>query len=276
VGHVEGRLAGVGGIGLYWQGWLPGSAPRGLLLICHGMGEHSGRYTTVCDALVPDGWAVYGLDHRGHGRSRGTRVHIRRYGDYLVDFDAFRRAVVARHPDLRPFVLGHSMGGQIALAYALDHPDDLAGLVLSAPALGPPAASRAKRSAYGLLARLVPTARRAVVDLSTISSDGSVVADYRADHLVHQGDPTVTLSLALAEAMDRLAVRAAALRLPVLVQHGTDDRICDPAGSRALGSSAGSADLTVRWYDGFWHEIYHEPERERPLADLREWLAARR
>jgi alpha-beta hydrolase superfamily lysophospholipase len=247
-----------------------------LLLLGHGMGEHSGRYRTVLDALVPDGWAVYGLDHRGHGRSRGPRVHVRRYSDYLADFDTFRRLVVARHPGSKPFVLGHSMGGQLALAYALDHPDDLAGLVLSAPALGPPAASRARRSAYGLLATLAPTARRAVVDLSTISSDGSVVADYRADHLVHQGDPTITLSLALAGGMDRLAARAAALRMPLLVQHGTDDRICNPAGSRALASSAGSADLTARWYDGFWHEIYHEPGRERPLADLREWPAARR
>ncbi|MDT7581587.1 MAG: hypothetical protein QOK35_2851, partial [Pseudonocardiales bacterium] len=133
--HVEGRLTGVGGVGLYWQGWLPGGTPRGLLLICHGMGEHSGRYTTVLDTLVPDGWAVYGLDHRGHGRSRGRRVHVRRYADYLADFDAFRRAVVARHPDLEPFLLGQSMGGQIALAYALDHQPDLAGLVLAAPAL---------------------------------------------------------------------------------------------------------------------------------------------
>ena len=110
--HVEGRLAGVDGVGLYWQGWLPAGTPRGLLLICHGMGEHSGRYATVRDALVPDGWAVYALDHRGHGRSRGPRVHVRRYAHYLADFDTFRRAVVARHPDLRPFLLGQSMGGR--------------------------------------------------------------------------------------------------------------------------------------------------------------------
>jgi alpha-beta hydrolase superfamily lysophospholipase len=274
VEHVEGRIAGVGGIGLYWQGWLPDGAPRGLLLICHGMGEHSGRYATVLDALVPDGWAVYGLDHRGHGRSRGSRVHVRRYAHYLADFDTFRRAVVARHPGPRPFVLGHSMGGQIALAYALDHPDDLAGLVLSAPPLLARTVPRAQRTAYALLAHVAPTIRRAVVDLSKISRDEAVVADYDADPLVHHGAPTIALSLALVEQMTVLQARAPELRLPLLVQHGTDDRICNPAGSRALGSSAGSADLTVRWYDGFWHEIYHEPDRERPLRDLREWLAA--
>jgi acylglycerol lipase len=276
VKHVDGRLAGVEGVELYWQGWLPDGVPRGVLLICPGMGEHSGRYLTVVDALAPDGWAVYGLDHRGHGRSDGTRVHVRRYADFLADLDTFRRAVVARHPDLRPFLLGHSMGGQIALAYALDHPDDLAGLVLSAPALQAPPVPRAVRVVATALVRVAPTLRRAVVDLATISRDEAVVTDYRTDALVHQGHPTIALSLALAEQMTLLPARVRDLRLPLLVQHGTDDRICPPEGSRALETSVGTDDLTVRWYDGFWHEIYHEPEREQPLADLREWLAARR
>ena len=277
--HVDGRLDGVEGVELYWQGWLPslessGGPPRGVLLICHGMGEHSGRYATVVDALVPDGWAVYGLDHRGHGRSGGVRVHVSHYADFLADLDTFRRMVATRH-ETRPFLLGHSMGGQIALAYALDHQDDLAGLVLSAPALQAPPVSRATRAAVTLLARVAPTMRRTVVDLSTISCDEAVVADYRADPLVHHGHPTIALSLAMLDQMTLLAVRARDLRLPLLVQHGTADRICDPDGSRALETAVGTDDLTVRWYDGLWHEIYHEPERAQPLGDLREWLDAR-
>lgn len=274
--HVEGRIAGVGGVELYWQGWLPERTAAGVLLLCHGMGEHSGRYTTVVDTLVPDGWAVYGLDHRGHGRSRGRRVHVRRYADFLADYDTFRRTVVGRHPRLRPFLLGHSMGGHIALAYALDHQDDLAGLVLSAPALAAPTLPRAARSTLVLVARAAPTLRRAVVDLNGICSDEAVVAAYRADALVHQGHPTLGLSLALVDQMDRLLRRARELRLPLLVMHGTADRVCDPVGSRALAESAGPPDLTVRWYEGLWHELFHEPERERPLSDLREWLDARR
>jgi len=276
VEHAEGRLGGVDDVALYWQGWLPDGVPRGLLLICHGMGEHSGRYATVLDTLVPDGWAVYGLDLRGHGRSRGPRVHVRRYAHYLADFATFHRAVAARHPDLQPFLLGHSMGGQIALAYALEHQDDLAALALSAPPLLARNVPRAMRTAYALLARVAPTYRRAVVDLSMISKDAAVVADYRADTLVHQGDPTIALSLALVEQMELLTARAPELRIPLLLQHGTADRICNPAGSRALAASVGSTDLTVRWYDGLWHEIYHEPERARPLADLRDWLDAHR
>ena len=273
--HVEGRLGGVGAVDLYWQGRLPDAAPRGLLLVCHGMGEHSGRYATVLDELVPDGWAVYGLDHRGHGRSRGARVHVRRYADYLADLDAFRRLVAARHPELHPFLLGHSMGGQIALAYALDHQDDIAGLVLSAPPLQPRTVPRTKRAGYALVARVRPTLRRAVVDLSKISHDPAVVADYDADPLVHHGDPTIALSLAIAAQMTALRARAPELRLPLLLQHGTADVICDPTGSRELAASVASTDLTTRWYDGLWHEIYHEPDRT-PRVDLREWLDARR
>ncbi|MGQ0574899.1 MAG: lysophospholipase [Pseudonocardia sp.] len=282
--HVEGRLAGAGGVELFWQGWLPDgepddsgeAGPDAVLLLAHGLGEHSGRYATVVDTLVPDGWAVYGVDHRGHGRSGGRRAHVERYAYWLADFDAFRRAVVARHPGLPVFLLGHSMGGQIALAYALDHPDELAGLVLSAPALANTSVPRAVRPVLKALARVAPRVRSKVVDLDRISKDPAVVADYHADPLVHHGNPTLGLSAALLARFDVLPERARGLRMPVLLLHGTADELTDPAGTRLLEATCGSPELTVRWYDGLWHEIFHEPERAGPLADLREWLAARR
>jgi acylglycerol lipase len=276
VSHVDGRLRGEGGVELYWQGRLPDGEPTGVLLLCHGLGEHSGRYGNVVEALLPDGWAVYGLDHRGHGRSRGRRAHVRRYGDWLADYDAFRRLVAARHPGLPVFLLGHSMGGQIALAYALDHQDDLRGLVLSAPPLVAPALPRAVVSAVTLLTRAAPTLRRGFVDLDKISKDAAVLTAYRSDALVHQGHPTLGLTLALAAQMPLLLARAPELRLPVLIMHGTADAVCAPEGSRLLEAACGSPDTTVRWYDDLWHEIFNEPERDRPLADLREWLDARR
>ncbi|GAA3219217.1 alpha/beta hydrolase [Pseudonocardia petroleophila] len=274
--RVEGTLPGVGGVELFWRGRLPEGEPTGVLLVCHGLGEHSGRYTSVEDALVPDGWAVYGLDHRGHGRSTGRRAHLDRYSDWLTDFDAFRLHVAARHPGLPLFLLGHSMGGQIALAYALDHGAGLAGLVLSAPALASDAVPKAAVPVLKLLARVTPTLRPAGIDPTRISKDTAVVADYLGDPLVHHGHPTLGLSAALFAQFDVLPRRARDLRLPVLVQHGTADVLTDPAGTRALETQIGSPDRTVRWYEGLWHEIYHEPERDRPLADLREWLAAHR
>jgi acylglycerol lipase len=272
--RVEGRLPGVGGVELFWQGWLPESDPRGVLLLCHGLGEHSGRYANVVDALVPDGWAVYGVDHRGHGRSGGRRAHLRRYTDVLADFDGFRRAVVARHRDLPVFLLGHSLGGQIALAYALDHEPDLAGLILSAPALANSSVPKAVVGVLRVVGKVAPTLRPAGIDTSKISKDPSVYAAYQADPLVHHGRPTLGLSMAVVGQFEVLPERARDLRLPVLMQHGALDAIVDPAGFRRLEAACGSPDLTVHWYEGLWHEIYNEPERDGPLGDLRDWLAA--
>jgi alpha-beta hydrolase superfamily lysophospholipase len=274
--RVEGRLGGARDVELFWQGWLPAGAVHGVLLLCHGLGEHSGRYGNVVEALLPDGWAVYGLDQRGHGLSGGRRAHLVDYADFLADFDTFRRLVVARHPAAPVFLLGHSMGGQIALAYALDHQADLRGLVLSAPALVSDAVPKAAIPALRALGRVAPTLRPAGIDTALVSKDPAVVAAYQADPLVHHGKPTLGLALGLYGQFDALPERARALTVPLLLQHGTADALTDPAGSRMLESTVGSHDKTIRWYDGLWHEIYNEPERAEPLADLREWLAARR
>jgi len=269
--RAEGRVVGAGDVELYWQAWLPPS-PRGVLLLCHGLGEHAGRYGNVVDAVVPDGWAVYGLDLRGHGLSGGRRAHIERYADLLADVDVFRRTVVARHPGLPVVLLGHSMGGQIALAYALDHQDDLAGLVLSAPALAGDVVPKPVVPLLRALGRVAPRLRPAGIDVTKISKDPAVVAGYQADRLVHHGKPTLALGLGIAGQFAVLPERARDLTLPLLLQHGSVDALTDPAGTRLLAATAGSADKTVLWYDGLWHEIYNEPERARPLADLREWL----
>jgi alpha-beta hydrolase superfamily lysophospholipase len=274
--RVEGRFTGARGVEIYWQGRLPAGEPTGVLLVVHGLGEHSGRYGNVEDAVLPDGWAVYGLDHRGHGRSGGRRTHLVRYDDWLADLDAFRRQVVARHDGLPVVMLGHSMGGQIALAYALEHQDTLSGLVLSAPALRNNSLPKATAAVLRSLALVAPTLRPAGIDTTKISKDPEVVAAYQADPLVHHGRPTLGLSSALFAQFDVLPERARELRIPVLMQHGDLDELVDPAGMRLLESTCGSPDRTVHWYEGLWHEIYNEPERDRPLSDLRKWLAAHR
>ena len=202
--RAEGKVVGAGDVELNWQGWLPAS-PSGVLLLCHGLGEHAGRYGNVVDAVVPDGWAVYGLDQRGHGLSGGRRAHVDRYADLLADFDVFRRAVVARHPDVPVVLLGHSMGGQIALAYALDHQADLAGLVLSAPALAGDVVPKPVVPLLRALGRVAPRLRPAGIDVTKISKDPAVVAAYQADPLVHHGKPTLALGLGIVRPVRRAA-----------------------------------------------------------------------
>jgi acylglycerol lipase len=273
---IEDYLTGVNNTRLYWQGWLPAVPATGVLLLCHGAGEHSGRYQNVVDTLAPDGWAVYGLDLRGHGRSMGEPVHVDRFSDWVDDFDRFRREVVSRHQDLPVFALGHCLGAQIALAYALDHQEALRGLVLSAPFLATAAVPGVVRPPGRVISKLLPRARFKLVGLDKISQDPEVVRRYRNDPLVYQGNATLTMARIVEHQFKILIERSRYLRIPVLIQHGAEDAIADPDGSRRLERAVGSPDRTFIPYDGLWNEIYNEPERQRPLGDLREWLNSHR
>ncbi len=148
--------------------------------------------------------------------------------------------------------------------------------MLSAPALASDAVPKPLLPLLRGLAKVAPTLRPAGIDGTKISKDAAVVAAYQADPLVHHGNPTLGLSARLVGQFDVLPERARDLRLPLLLQHGTEDVLTDPAGTRVLEAASGSPDQTVRWYEGLFHEIYNEPERDGPLGDLREWLAAHR
>jgi acylglycerol lipase len=277
-GHIEGYLTGVRNVELYWQGWRPGGRVTGVVLLCHGAFEHSGRYRNVVDALVPDGWAVYGLDLRGHGKSGGQKAHVDSFSDWVEDFDRFTREVTGRHLGLPVFVLGHSLGGQIALAYALDDPQSLHGLVLSAPYLAAKLPRIVQDAGKGA-ARLLPRVRVPwLVDLGKISKDREVRRGYEKDPLVYRGGATLAMAAIVARQFGSLIEGSRSLQIPVLIQYGADDKIAEPDGSWNLYHAYGSDDKKITAYPELWHEIYNEPEleRQRPLNDLREWLANHR
>ena len=129
------KTAGIGGIDLYAQAWLPETAPRAVIVVAHGLAEHGGRYETLARELVQRDYAVYAVDHRGHGRSSGPRANIERFAHLVADFCAFTNRCAGEHPATPVFMLGHSMGGAVAFASALRLQQLLRGLVLSAPAL---------------------------------------------------------------------------------------------------------------------------------------------
>lgn len=274
---IEGSLKGVGGVSLSWRGWLPPFQPTGLVMIAHGAHDHSGRFARLARDLGSDGWAVYCLDTRGHGRSGGPRVHVDRFSDFLDDFGAFHLEVGSRHPGLPHFLLGQGMGAQITLAYALADQDAIRGLVLSAPLLSAPSVSKATQAVGRLAARLRPNTRMSFIDpADKISKDPYVLDSYRNDQLVNHGPPTLSYAAIGSAQFRPLLEGARRLRIPMLVQHGTLDAISAPEGTNLLESESGSPDQTVFWYRGFWHEIYNEPEYEKPVSDLRNWLAERR
>ena len=224
---IEGDLTGVNDTKLYWQGWLPAVPATGVILLCHGAYEHSGRYQNVVDTLAPDGWAVYGLDLRGHGRSGGKRAHVDRFYDWVDDFDRFRREVVSRNQDLPVFVLGHCLGAQIALAHALDHQKALSGLVLSAPFLATTAVPGALVPLKKVVPRLFPRARFKLIAADKISQDPEVTNRYRNDPHVFHGHATLTMALIIEQQFEMLIKRSRHLSIPVLIQHGAKDAIAD-------------------------------------------------
>jgi alpha-beta hydrolase superfamily lysophospholipase len=273
--HTERTFTASDGLSLYRQAWLPDTTPKAVVLLFHGLGEHSGRYAHVAEALTGAGYAVHALDHRGHGRSQGKRVFVKHYGELQRDLLQFRQLVLGEHPGADLVVMGHSMGGNLAVGHVLDHQPGVRALVLSGPALKVgDSLSETQIKIFSAIAKVAPGLRPQGLDTEAISRDPAVVDAYRNDPLVFTGKITAGLGAALIAAMRSFPARYTELRLPILIQHGTADQLADVAGSRELEAGAVNADLTARYYDGLYHEVYNEPERESVIADLIAWLDA--
>ncbi|WP_433089593.1 alpha/beta hydrolase [Dactylosporangium sp. CA-052675] len=268
-------LTGGGGVRIVYDAWLPEAAATGVVVLAHGMGEHARRYDHVVERLGDIGLAVYAPDHRGHGRSEGKRLLARSISEYTRDLHVLFGEVRGRHPGQVPFLIGHSMGAMIALAYALDHQADLRGLVLSGTPVVPgkgiakPAIAVAK-----VLGRIAPGAPVQTLPSKLISKDPAVVAKYDADPLVHHGKVPAGLGGAMLTQMAVFQRRLPELTLPTLVLHGSEDGLVDAESSRLIAERAGADDLTLHVYEGLHHEVYNEPEQDRVLNDLIGWLQA--
>ena len=275
--HTDGRFDGARGASLYWQGWLPEGEERGVVVIAHGASEHGGRYRYVVERLVPENFAVYAIDHRGHGRSDGDRAQIDRMAHVVADLDQLVEHAIACHPDVPVFLLGHSMGGCVAISYALVHQRKLAGLALSSPLAALAAAPLPLRFVARGLSMVLPGAGVYKVESDAVSRDPDEVADYERDPLNHRGKLPARTVQELADAIATFHARSPELTVPLLVMIGTADDLVPPEGGRMVHHRASSADKTLRIYDGFFHEIFNEPAaaRERPLGDLAAWLTER-
>ena len=274
--HKQGRFTGYKNLDLYYQYWLPTGAPRAILLVVNGLAEHSGRYTNLVDYFVPKGYGVYSHDHRGHGKSEGLRCYVDRFSDYVSDLKTFFDIVRGQHGDTKIFLVGHSMGGTIATAYAVEHQRELAGLLLSGASLKMGSTvSPALIAMAGVLSVLLPKMGATVIDASAISQDQAVVDAYVSDPLVYRGKIRARTGAELIRTMKELAAQMPEINLPILIMHGTADQLSNPEGSQMLYELAGSKDKTLKLYEGFYHEIFNEPGREQVFADMETWLAAR-
>jgi alpha-beta hydrolase superfamily lysophospholipase len=273
--HRELQFPGCQDATLHGQAWLPERTPRAIVVVSHGLAEHGGRYAALASRLVEKGYAVYAIDHRGHGHSSGRRANIDRF-DYLVsDLGTFIGRAQRQHPDTPVILLGHSMGGAIALACALKHHRVLRALVLSAPALSAgQSASALKLLIVKLLSAVSPNTGALKLPATAVSRDPAVVHAYESDPLVYRGAIPARTLAELIQAMQSLQQKAHELRIPVLIQHGTADSLVPLAATHPIYQHLGVAkSRTLLVYEGLYHEVYNEPERDRVIADLEGWLA---
>jgi alpha-beta hydrolase superfamily lysophospholipase len=248
-------------------------APRGTVLIVHGLGEHSGRYAHVARVLREWGWAPISYDHRGHGRSAGRRGVIRTPDDLITDLATVVDTV--RPADGTPFILlGHSMGGNVVAHFAADAVRPVDAVVMSSPALAGKLTTW-QRTQLALALLVAPTiAVRNGFDPSTISHDAQVVRAYREDPLVHD-KVCGRLVRSLFDAGAHVLGRAHAWTVPTLLMWAGDDRIVSPEGSAEFARRAPSAVVTARPWPGLYHEILNEIESAPVFETLRRWLDSR-
>lgn len=267
-----GELEGTKGVALAWQAWLPDDDPKAVVILSHGLAEHSGRYAHVAACLVRHGYGVYALDHRGHGRSQGRRAQIDRMAYVVDDLHTFVGLVRSEQPAKPQFLLGHSVGGAVAVNYALEHPDELAGLVLSAPAVVIENAPAVQVRVGKILSAIAPGFPLLALDGTAVSRDTAVVHAYDTDPLNYRGKIPVRTLAELVDTAEQVPDRLGDLRLPILLLQGTADRLVPLSASRLVHDRVSSPDRTLRLYEGLYHEVFNEPERDQVLADLCDWL----
>lgn len=274
--HFEDKWQDREKITFFLQGWEPeDERPKALVALVHGLGEHTARYAHVGKALTRVGYALAGFDLRGHGKSGGPRGHASSLDAYLQDIRQFLSLMEQRYPASPRFLYGHSLGGLLVLAYAIQYDAGLKGVIATGPALRSSLQEqKAKITIVRLLGSLAPAMTlQSGLDAATISRDPAVVEAYKKEPLIHYG-VTLGFGKAASNAIDLCFARAAEFPVPLLIMHGTGDRIAFFRGSEdfaKLVSEAGR-DVTLKLWNDLYHEVHNEPEKEKVFQCMVEWL----
>jgi len=269
---TEGSFEGVGGLKIFTRAWRP-AKPRGAVVLVHGFNSHSAYYSWVAEQLNANNLAAYALDLRGRGRSDGERFYVQKFDDYVNDVAVFVSMVKRSEPGLPVFMLGHSAGGVVAAVYALDHQQELAGLISESFAHEVPAPDFALAVLKGL-SHVAPHAHVVRLKNEIFSRDAKVVAAMDADPLIaHEVQPTQTMA-EMVRADERLKKEFSRIVLPLLILHGTADKATKPSGSKRFYENAGAKDKTLKLYDGHYHDLLNDLGKEQVMADIQAWLDA--
>lgn len=268
---------GINSDGIFQKFWIPENDPHALVIIQHGYAEHCGRYEEAAKILTDEGYAVAAMDLPGHGRSSGNRAHTENFQEYVDELDSFMTSAKEKFPGIGVFLLGHSMGGTISTMLCLKKREAVDGLILSGAAIRLKSFLSQEAIHYisGKLSSKMPT--KGLIRLSTklISRDKKVVRDYDHDPLCFHGAIPFSTLREMSGAGLYIEKNMRMLAVPLLILHGGNDGITDPSGSRMLYSAAGSPEKTLKIFNGLFHEIIAEPEKETVFKTITEWLRAK-
>lgn len=263
------------GIRFFVQGWEPKAEPKAVVALVHGLGEHTGRYAHVGRAMTDAGYAMAGFDLRGHGKSGGPRGHVSALDAYMQDIRGFFRFVGQRYPGRPYFLYGHSLGALLSLIYAIQYGAELKGVVVTGAALRSPLQEqKVKVAIVKALGSLFPSLTLpSGLDPATVSRDQKVVEAYINDRLVHD-KASLGFGKSALNAIDLCFARAGELALPLLIMHGTADRIAYSSGSEEFAKlvDAAGGDVILKLWDDLYHEIHNEPEKAEVIEFMIEWL----
>ncbi|HEY5447686.1 MAG TPA: lysophospholipase [Polyangia bacterium] len=270
---TEGSFEGVGGVTIFTREWQPAGKPHGVVVISHGLNAHSGLYEWAAQQFTSNGLAVYALDHRGRGRSEGERFFVEKFSDWTEDLATFIDIVKSREPGLPVFLLGHSAGGVIASGYTLAHQDEIAGLIVEDIAYQIPAPDIALAILKGV-SKVAPHAHVLKLKNEDFSRDPAVVAALNADPLIAgEKQPSETVA-ELVRADELLKKNFQKITLPLLILHGTADKVTKPHGSQEFYEKTGSSDKTLKLYEGHFHDLLADIGKQQVMADIQAWIDA--
>ena len=271
---VEDFIAGPKGLRILVRSWQPAVPAKAVVAIVHGVNSHSGYYQWAAAQLTAAGFAVYAVDLHGRGKSDGERFYLESIDDYLTDVDALLNLAEAREPGRPLFLLGHSAGGVISSVYTLENQRRLKGFICESFAFQVAAPDFALAVVKGL-SHIAPHAHVLRLKNEEFSRDQAVVDAMNSDPLIaHEVQPTRTVA-ELVRADERLKQEFPQITIPLLIMHGTADKVTNPKGSQFFFDTAGSSDKTLKLYDGHVHDLLNDFGRETVMADIVNWLGVR-
>jgi alpha-beta hydrolase superfamily lysophospholipase len=273
---IKWRFKSQDGLELFTHAFPANEDPKAVVCIVHGHGEHIERYEHAAQAFNQVGYSVIGYDQRGHGQSQGPRGHVPSYELLLDDLSRFRKEVKEYYPNLPHFIWGHSMGGNIVLNYVLRQNPGTTGVIATGPwlklAFEPPAV---QMFLGRMMNKIKPDfTQESGLDTSALSHDPEVVRAYEEDSLVH-GKVSARLMVEMMDAGTWALEHAAEFPAPLLLMHGSEDRITSSAASKDFAAKAPSDKVTLKIWDGFYHELHNEPEKAEVLNTIIEWMDSR-